>query len=91
MNEAQKTPSPEYLRCLKQAMMRLRPAQREVFLMNRVEKLTYGEIADRLGITAKQVERRIAAALCALDRELCRVNRPGVVNGKAPGASVGHP
>ncbi len=74
MNEAQ-TLRPDYLRRLEQAIMRLRPAQREVFLMNRVEKLSYAEISERLGITVVQVERRIAAALCALDRDLCRRQR----------------
>lgn len=91
MNESQGTLSPEYLRRLEQAITKLRPALRDVFLMNRVEKLTYVEISDRLGITAQQVERRIAAALFKLDRELCRVNRPSVVNADAPGASAGHP
>ncbi|MBI9053514.1 MAG: sigma-70 family RNA polymerase sigma factor [Bacteroidales bacterium] len=36
---------------------------REVFLMNRIDKLTYAEVADRLNISVKAVEKRMKKAL----------------------------
>lgn len=36
---------------------------RVVFLMNRIEKLTYREIAERLGLSQKAVEKRMGIAL----------------------------
>jgi len=40
--------------------------QREAFLLNRIDKLTYKEIANRLGISQTAVENRIAKALLKL-------------------------
>jgi RNA polymerase sigma-70 factor (family 1) len=37
--------------------------QREVFMMNREEQLTYSEISERLQISVKTVEKRISGAL----------------------------
>lgn len=37
--------------------------QREVFLMNRIDELTYKEIADRLELSVKAVEKRMHGAL----------------------------
>lgn len=76
MNDAQREIGPDQLQQLEAAILTLRPVHREIFLLNRVEKLSYAEISGRLDITTEQVERTIAAAICALDREICRVNRP---------------
>lgn len=43
---------------------------REVFLMNRIEKLTYHEIADRLGLSVKAVEKRMSKALKIIKEKL---------------------
>ncbi|GHE75560.1 MULTISPECIES: RNA polymerase sigma-70 factor [Roseivirga] len=40
--------------------------QREVFLMNRIDELTYKEIADRLALSVKAVEKRMHGALAHL-------------------------
>lgn len=40
--------------------------QREAFLMNRIDKLTYKEIATRLGVSQTAIEKRIAKALLKL-------------------------
>jgi RNA polymerase sigma factor (sigma-70 family) len=44
--------------------------QREVFLMSRMEDLTYKEIADRLDIGVKAIEKRMSLALSTLRKEL---------------------
>lgn len=43
---------------------------REVFLMNRLEDLTYNEIADRLGLSVKAVEKRMSKVLRILREKL---------------------
>ncbi len=40
--------------------------QREAFLLNRIDKLTYKEIAIRLGVSETAIEKRIAKALVKL-------------------------
>ncbi len=44
--------------------------QREVFLMSRMEDLTYKEIAGRLDIGVKAIEKRMSLALRTLRKEL---------------------
>jgi RNA polymerase sigma-70 factor (family 1) len=51
---------------LENALAALPEGQREVFLMNRVEKLTYAEIAERLGLSVKAIEKRMHLALISL-------------------------
>ncbi len=75
MDNAQE-PRSEGIPNLGLAISRLRLDHRKAFLMNRVEKLSYEEIAVRLGLSTAQVERTVAAALYALERDLSRVNRP---------------
>lgn len=48
---------------LQKAMAELTEKQRIVFLMNRVDDLTYQEIANRLGLSVKAVEKRMMQAL----------------------------
>jgi RNA polymerase sigma factor (sigma-70 family) len=50
------------------AVMRLRPRTREIFLAHRVEGLSYGEIAQRTGLSAKGVEKQMSKAIAAIDR-----------------------
>ncbi|WP_231478077.1 RNA polymerase sigma factor [Sphingomonas sp. UNC305MFCol5.2] len=51
---------------LELAMLELPQETREVFMAHRVEGLTYAEIAERTGLTLKQVEKRIARAMLDL-------------------------
>lgn len=53
----------ETLKEVNQAISDLPEKQREAFLMNRFENLTYKEIAERLEISQKAVEKRIGLAL----------------------------
>ena len=52
------------------ALIKLSEKQREVFLMSRLEELTYKKIALRLEITVKAVEKRMSIALSELKRQL---------------------
>ncbi len=65
--------SPEYLlesrefhARLEAAISALPEGSREVFLMNRIDRLKYAEIAEMLGISVKAVEKRMHQALQAL-------------------------
>lgn len=56
----------EFAATLNKAIENLSEAQREVFLMNRIDDLTYKEIAERLEISVKAVEKRMQGALESL-------------------------
>ena len=44
--------------------------QRVAFLMNRIDKLKYREIADVLGVSQKTIEKRIHSALLVIRKEI---------------------
>ena len=44
--------------------------QREVFMMSREEQLTYKEIAQRLDISVKAVEKRMSGALKIVNEKM---------------------
>jgi RNA polymerase sigma-70 factor (ECF subfamily) len=60
----------EFMTRLKKAIAQLTPAQREVFLMNRIDKKTFKEIAELLSISDKTVEKRMQKALISLKNSL---------------------
>jgi RNA polymerase sigma factor (sigma-70 family) len=53
-----------------QVLMKLPENQRLVFLMSRTEELSYQEIATRLSLSVKAVEKRMSGALTRLRKEL---------------------
>lgn len=53
-------------RKLQNALSEIPEKSREVFLMNRIEGLTYSDIADRLGLSVKAIEKRMSEALSIL-------------------------
>jgi len=72
--------SPEFLFEMKEFKSKLEKTinnmpegSRVVFLMNRIEKMTYQEIADRLGISKKAVEKRMHRALLELRKIAVKV------------------
>jgi RNA polymerase sigma-70 factor (ECF subfamily) len=56
----------ELNRKLQDALAEIPEKSREVFLMNRIEGLTYSDIADRLGLSVKAIEKRMSDALSIL-------------------------
>jgi len=69
--------SPEYILEEKEFMVKLENAisslperQREVFLLNRIEKKTYKEIAELSGVSVKAIEKLIHKALLKLRTEI---------------------
>jgi len=56
----------EFSQHLQDAVTSLSEKQRIVFLKNRIDSLTYAEIANRLGISVKAVEKRMTGALMSL-------------------------
>ena len=55
--------SEEFKNKLEAAIEALPAGQREVFLMNRIQKMTYAQIAESLGVSQKAVEKRMSKAL----------------------------
>ncbi len=69
--------TPEYLiemqefdQKLQASLSRIPDGAREVFLMNRIDGLKYHEIAERLGLSMKAVEKRMSRALSILREEI---------------------
>jgi RNA polymerase sigma-70 factor (family 1) len=56
----------EFAARLNRALEKLPEGQRAVFLMNRIDDLTYREIAEQLDISVKAVEKRMQGALESL-------------------------
>lgn len=66
--------SPEFLlelkefdKLLQSALAKIPEKSRIVFLMNRIDKFTYGEVAERLNLSVKAVEKRMKKALGILN------------------------
>ena len=59
----------EFNERLQKAIGSLSEAHRSTFLMNRIEQITYVDIADRLNISVKTVEKRMSIAIKHLYKE----------------------
>jgi RNA polymerase sigma-70 factor (ECF subfamily) len=60
------------LRRLEQAMLRLKPKTRAIFLARRLDGLSYAEIAERTGLSVWGVEKQMAKAIEIIDRLMDR-------------------
>ncbi|NAS31127.1 sigma-70 family RNA polymerase sigma factor [Flavobacteriaceae bacterium R38] len=60
----------EFMINLQESINRLPQGQREVFLLNRVDKKTYREIAELLGVSQKAIEKRMHKALVKLRKTI---------------------
>jgi RNA polymerase sigma-70 factor (ECF subfamily) len=54
------------------AMLKLRPKTREIFMAHRIDGLSYAEIAERMGLSIKGVEKQMSKAIAQIDRLLDR-------------------
>ncbi len=63
----------EFYGKLKKTINSLPEKQKEVFLMNRIEKLKYKEIASKLNISVKAVEKRMSLALKTIREKIGNV------------------
>ncbi|MFV0592475.1 MAG: RNA polymerase sigma factor [Draconibacterium sp.] len=55
---------------LEKAIGALKEKDRVVFLMNRIDGMTYNEIANRLGLSVKAIEKRMKKALDELKQKI---------------------
>ena len=60
----------EFMVKLQQAISGLTDRQREVFLLNRIEKKTYKEIAELSGVSVKAIEKLMSKALVKLRTQI---------------------
>ena len=65
----------EFKSTLEKALSSLKPEERQVFLMNRIDGMKYQEIADTLGLSVKTVEKRMHHVLVALRVQIKGFNR----------------
>jgi RNA polymerase sigma-70 factor (ECF subfamily) len=64
--------SRDLLRRLEEAVGKLKPRTREIFLAHRIHGFTYSEIAERTGLSVKGVEKQMSKAIARIDRLLDR-------------------
>ena len=60
----------EMLARLERAVRRMPKLQREIFLAIRLDDLSYPEIAERTGVSAREVERQFADSLLCIHHAL---------------------
>lgn len=63
----------EFLEKIEKAISDLPEKQKEVFLLSRIEKMKYREIAEMLGISVKAVEKRMHLALLEMKEKIGNV------------------
>lgn len=56
------------LRRLEEALLRLKPRTREIFLAHRIDGYSYAEIAARTGLSIKTIEMHMTRAIAHLDK-----------------------
>lgn len=69
-NQLQALEARDLLNRLEEAVLRLPPKTREIFLAHRLDGFSYAEIAVRTGITVKGVEKHMSRAIAYLDRNV---------------------
>ena len=63
-------PDPDLIRRLEAAITNMPKRQRDIFLAHRVQGMSYAKIADRTGLTVRQVERNMARAIYKLAKQM---------------------
>lgn len=64
--------SRETLRRVEAALAKLKPKTRQIFLAQRIEGLSYAEIAERTGLSVKGVEKQMTKAIAKIHHMLDR-------------------
>jgi len=72
VNELGRLEARDRLRRVEAALGRLKPKTRNIFLAHRLDGMTYGEIAERTGLSVKGVEKQMSKAIAQLGRALDR-------------------
>ena len=60
----------DLLRSLEEAVSAMPAKQREIFLARRLDGMSYAEIANRTGLSVRQVERQMAKAIYKLCKQM---------------------
>jgi RNA polymerase sigma-70 factor (ECF subfamily) len=60
----------DLLRRLEAAVAAMPRKQREIFLVHRLDAMSYAEIASRTGLSVRQVERHMARAIYKLCKQM---------------------
>lgn len=71
----QRIATQQELALLQRVLLGLPPRCRQIYLLNRIEGMSYTEVADHCGISVKAVEKRISKALKLLRERLAPFNR----------------
>ena len=72
-NEIGRLEARDRLRRVEEALQRLKPRTREIFLAHRLDGMTYGEIAERTGLSVKGVEKQMSKAIAEVGRIAARL------------------
>lgn len=64
------TPDSEYIGRLEQAVARLPKIQRDILLARQLDRMTYGEIAFRTGLSVRRVQVHMGHAIYGIDRQM---------------------
>jgi RNA polymerase sigma-70 factor (ECF subfamily) len=68
-------PDPMTVKRMERAVRKLPRLQREIFLAARLDDMSYAEIAERTGLSVREVEREIARALVSISSRMDRKSR----------------
>lgn len=66
----------ELIRRMEAALDRMPRLTRDIFLAHRIRDMPYREIAERTGLSVRQVERQMARAIILIDRGVDGEERP---------------
>ena len=57
------------------AVMKLKPKTREIYLLHRLDDLSYAEIARKMGLSQSAIEKHMMTAIGDIDRAVGRLRR----------------
>ena len=69
----------ELERAYKEAIGKLSPRRKEIFLLSREQSLSNAEIAEKMNISVKTVENQMTSALSEIRKHLCSLGFSGII------------